>query len=71
MLETIKPNQSINKSVKSKKNTLNIIDKLDLPSTPRLAMKSASSTPRKNRMLDVKNEVVRKKQLFTPQVKRR
>ena len=42
-----------------------------MPSTPRLAMKTSLATPRKTKVLEVKNEVVRKKQLFTPQVKRR
>ena len=51
---------------------LSVIDRLEMPSTPRLAMRSASSTPRKAKLLDPKNDMTRKtKPLFTPQVKRR
>ena len=68
-----KSNQGTNKNKKEKKNTLSVIDRLEMPSTPRLAMRSSSATPRKTRsnsLLDPKN-VPKNKQLFTPQVKRR
>ena len=70
--EASKSNEKATKSAKPKKNnTLSVIDRLEMPSTPRLAMKSPKS-PRRNSLVDPKIEMTRKnKQLFTPQVKKR